>query len=64
MGFEEVYLLVVHAENSVFKKELFNHIDKLFTTDSIISEQDHWNNLKLKDKLHVFKLEDYVNYGY
>jgi len=55
-GFEEVYLLVAHAENSIFKGELFNHIDKLFTTDSILTEQDNWENQKFKNQLVIYKL--------
>lgn len=61
-GFEEVYLLVAHAENSIFKGDLFDHIDKVFTTDSIITEQDNWENRKFQNKLHIFKLEDVVSY--
>lgn len=55
-GFEEVYLLVAHAENSIFKGELFNHIDKLFTTDSILTEQDNWENKKYENQLVIYKL--------
>lgn len=56
LGFEEVYLLVAHAENSIFKGELFSHIDKLFTTDSILTEDNHWENQKFKDQLVIYKL--------
>lgn len=55
-GFEEVYLLVAHAENSIFKGELFDHIDKLFTTDSILTEQGNWENQKFKNQLVIYKL--------
>lgn len=60
-GFEEVYLLVAHAENSIFKGELFNHISKVFTTDSILTEQNNWENKKYEKQLHIFSLEDYIN---
>lgn len=63
-GFKEIYLLVAHAENSVFDGELFNHIDKLYTTDSIISKQHYWNNKKFEKQLHIFKLEDLINNKY
>ncbi|MCR8641405.1 phosphoribosyltransferase family protein [Paenibacillus sp. N1-5-1-14] len=57
-GFNEVYLLVAHAENSIFKGELFNHINKVFTTNSIVSEQNHWDNLKYKEQLKIYELEE------
>lgn len=59
-GIEQVYLLVAHAENSVFKGKLFDYIDHLYTTDSIITEQDHWENAKFKDKLTIYKIEEVV----
>lgn len=67
IGIKEVYLLVGHAENSIFKKspssdeQLFDHIDKVFTTDSILTEQDHWQNAKFKDQLKIYKMEDILN---
>jgi ribose-phosphate pyrophosphokinase len=57
LGVEEVYLLVAHAENSIFKGELFYSIDKVFTTDSILTEQGNRENAKFKNQLHIFKLE-------
>lgn len=58
-GFEEVYLVVTHAENAIFDGVLFDHIDKVFTTDSILSKQHYWNNLKITDKkLQVYKMEE------
>lgn len=40
-GFKEVYLLVGHAENSIVKGDLLTSglVDKVFTTDSIITEE-------------------------
>lgn len=58
LGIEEVYLLVAHAENSVFKGELFDHIDKLFCTNSVISKENHWNNVKFKPQLKIYDIEE------
>lgn len=60
IGFKEVYLLVAHAENSIFKGALFNHIDKVFTTDSILTEQENLENVKFKRQLKIYKLEDFI----
>ncbi|GAB6989571.1 phosphoribosyltransferase family protein [Paenibacillus pini] len=57
-GFEKIYLLVAHAENSIFKGELFDNVDKVFTTDSIISEQNNWENLKFKEQLKIYEIEE------
>lgn len=57
-GIEKVYLLVAHAENSVFKGKLFDHIDHLFTTDSIITEENNWENAKFKGKFTIYKTEE------
>nr|WP_142340203.1 ribose-phosphate pyrophosphokinase-like domain-containing protein [Priestia megaterium] len=61
MGVKEVYLLVAHAENSVFKGELFDHIDRLFTTDSIMSEQNKWENRKFDSKLKVYEVSNLIH---
>lgn len=61
-GFNEVYLLVAHSENSVFKGELFRHIDKLFTTDSILTEQNNLENKKFESQLKVFNIEDVIKW--
>lgn len=53
MGFEEINLYVTHAENSIFKGDLFNHINKLITTDSLITENKNWENRIFDDKLIV-----------
>lgn len=57
MGFEEVYLLVPHAENSIFEKDLFEHINKIFTTDSILTEQQRWYNAKFAPQLKIYDIE-------
>jgi ribose-phosphate pyrophosphokinase len=56
-GIDEVYLLVAHAENSIFKGKLFDYIRKVFTTDSILTEQGNWENQKYKRQLHIFEIE-------
>lgn len=56
-GFDEIYLLVAHAENSIFKGVLFDNITKIFTTDSIVSEQDNDENLKFKEQLKIYDLK-------
>lgn len=57
LGIEEIYLLVAHAENSIFKGELFDHMTKVYTTDTILSEQNHWQNKKFENQLHIFEIE-------
>lgn len=56
-GFAEVFLLVSHAENSIFKGKLFDHVDKVFTTNSILTEQDNWENAKFKEQLKIYDIE-------
>lgn len=63
LGFNEIYLLVAHAENSIFKGTLFSSglIDKIFTTNSILSEHKHnWSTALFKNKLHVFNIKDFI----
>ncbi|UUG68149.1 ribose-phosphate pyrophosphokinase [Bacillus phage PK-3] len=60
-GIKEVYLLVAHAENSIFKGKLFQHIDKLFTTDSLITEQDYPHNKKYQDQLCIYTIESILS---
>jgi len=61
LGFKEIYLLIGHAENSVFKGHLLTEespITKVFTTDSILTEQDNWENKKYEDKIKIYSIED------
>ena len=60
-GFEEIYLLVTHAENSIFKGKLFEHIDKVFTTDSILTEQNHWENKRFESQLKIYNIGEMIN---
>lgn len=59
-GFVEIILLVAHAENSIFKGKLFEHVDKVFTTDSLLTEQNNWENQKFKEQLHVFNIKECI----
>lgn len=52
LGATEVYLVVTHCENTVFTGELFDHIDGLYTTNSIIDEK----LAKQSSKIHITKL--------
>jgi ribose-phosphate pyrophosphokinase len=56
-GCEEIYLLVAHAENSIFKGKLFDNITKVFTTDSILTEHNYPYNRKFENQLHIFNIE-------
>lgn len=60
LGFKEVYLLVAHAENSIFKGSLFDNIEKVFTTDSILTEQNYPHNRKYESQLKVYDIEDVI----
>lgn len=55
-GFKEIYLLVTHAENSIFKGKLFETdlIDKIFTTDSLLDASQR--TPAAADRLHVFPM--------
>ena len=65
LGFNRVVLLVCHAENSIFKGQLFDHVDKVYATDSILTEHTHWENQKYKpEKLQVFNLIEQLKEGY
>lgn len=57
-GFSEIYLLVAHAENSIFEGALFNHMDTVFTTDSILSKSAYQQNKQYHDQLKVYHLEE------
>jgi len=57
IGFDEVYLLVAHAENSMLEGKLFDNVDKVFTTDSLLTRHKYWHNLKHQSKLKVYDIE-------
>lgn len=54
LGFKEVILLVCHAENSIFKGELFNSLDRVYASDSMLTEHKNWENQKYQEQLTVF----------
>lgn len=59
LGFKEVYLLVSHAEYSIFKGELLKedgNINKVFTTNTIISVEDE----KYSSKIKIYDIEDLI----
>lgn len=59
-GAKKVYLLVAHAENSIFKGELFDNIDKVFTTNSMLTEHEDKNNAeRYGNQLQVYNVEEY-----
>lgn len=64
LGFSTVVLLVTHAENAIFKGELFEHVDRVYTTDSILTEQNNWENQKFNSQLTVFGLIEQMKEGY
>lgn len=63
LGFYRVVLLVCHAENSIFKGKLFDHIDKVYATDSILTEHNYWENQKYKPQLKIFGMIEQMREG-
>jgi ribose-phosphate pyrophosphokinase len=73
-GIEEVYLLVAHTEPNAFKPHpatgdlLLEHINRLYTTDSIINEEElsvvGYSKEEIEkgfDQIKVFKLEEVLH---
>jgi ribose-phosphate pyrophosphokinase len=67
IGFKEIYLLVTHAENSIFKKHggtgkilvQEDSINKIFTTDTILTDHKaNWFTARYENKLKVYSIED------
>lgn len=59
-GFDEIYLLVAHCENTIFEGDILkgNLIKKVFTTNTIISStQNGWDD-DYKDKLEILEIEE------
>jgi ribose-phosphate pyrophosphokinase len=63
-GFKEIYLVVAHAEDAIFKGDVFaanSPITKVFCTDSIISNDWLvWTNAQHKDKIDITPLQELV----
>lgn len=78
IGATEIHLLVAHAENSIFKgtfkddqkdenekeKTLFDYVDKIYTTDTILSEENSWGNSKFREQLKIYRLDTLITYIY
>lgn len=63
-GFDNIYLLVGHAEDSIFKGGIFKEkspITKVFTTNSIISTPLVWTNVQYRDKIKVYDIQDLIS---
>lgn len=56
LGANEIYLLVGHSENSIFKGELFTSglINKVFTTDTILTDKGNIKKFINEGKLTVY----------
>lgn len=55
IGARKVYLIVAHAENNIFKGKLFDHIDKIITTNSILDEDSEESLSKIAEEKLVIK---------
>jgi ribose-phosphate pyrophosphokinase len=58
-GFEYIYLLVAHCEDSIFKGSIFKEdlIDRVYTTDSILDTKDFFvRHHEETEQLKVYKL--------
>lgn len=64
LGATEVHLLVAHAENSIFHGSLLDEdspIDRMFATDSILTEHDWPTNALKRKKLSIYELGEYYD---
>lgn len=63
LGATEIYLLVGHCEDSIFDGDVFKTdlISKVFTTDTILTKQNYIHNLKHKERIKIFNVEDVLN---
>jgi ribose-phosphate pyrophosphokinase len=63
-GFTEIYLVVTHCEENIFNGDVLKEdspINKVFTTDSIITEDSFvWDKAQYKDKVVIAKLEELI----
>jgi ribose-phosphate pyrophosphokinase len=57
-GAQEIYLLVAHCEESIFKGKIFETdvIDKVFTTNSILNVNPDWHKQKYADRIKVYEI--------
>lgn len=64
-GFEEIYLIVAHAEDAIFKGKIFTEspIKKVFCTDSIISSDWLvWTKAQFKDSIEITPIQELVTF--
>ena len=59
LGFSTVNLLVAHAENSIFKGKLFDNVDKVYTTDSILTARLWADSYVDAGQLKIYKLKQW-----
>lgn len=61
-GIEEINLIVAHCEDSIFKGKLLESglINKVITTNSILSQLDNGENAKYKDMFKVYDIKDII----
>lgn len=60
MGASEIYLVVTHCENSIFKGDVFkkdNLINKVFTSDSILSDEINCRMYTATGQLHIENID-------
>lgn len=60
LGARKITLVVAHCENSVFKGKLFNHIDRLYTTNSILSANSCQKKISITDVIGSVDRESIV----
>lgn len=62
IGAEKIYLIVAHAEDSIFKGSLFTSsvIDKVFTTDSILNDPFNQKFREFKNQLKVYNIQEVI----
>jgi ribose-phosphate pyrophosphokinase len=55
-GANKVYLIVTHCENTIFQGELFDHIEKVYTTNSILNDTTGGINVQM-NVTHLYTLK-------
>lgn len=68
-GVEQVNLLVSHCESNIFKGEVFDYIDNVYTTDSILdlSKDNEGYSVEKQDRIHFiqhFRDENFLKFCY
>jgi ribose-phosphate pyrophosphokinase len=63
-GFGEIYLLVAHCENTIFEGDVLKEntpINKVITTNTILSDLNRWANVKYKNQIKVYDIEELLH---